>query len=81
MLQSEPILNPEWTQKPLEVWKKLGPLDFDKINEISPIDLTKDLVYQEKDTPSKKVFYQFKNGKREGLQREIHCLGDHQNQN
>ena len=62
MLESEPAVNPNWTQKPLETWRRLGPLDLNELNEVSPIDLSKDLVYEEIDLHGCKSFGQFKDG-------------------
>ena len=47
MMKSEPVLNPDGTQTPLEVWKKLGPLDLNEVHHNNPIDLSPDLVYRE----------------------------------
>ena len=75
MLESEPVMNPDWTQKPLETWRRLGPLDLNEVNEISPIDLSSDLVYQEEHAAYGKGFGQFKNGFAEGIFREVHSVG------
>ena len=47
MMNSEPILNQDWTQKPLEIWRRLGPLDLNEIHQNNPIDLSQDSVYKE----------------------------------
>ena len=47
MMNSEPVLNPDWTQTPLEVWRRLGPLDLNEVHQNSPIHLSQDLVYKE----------------------------------
>ena len=56
MMNSEPVLNPDWTQKPLEVWRTLGPLDLNEIHQNNPIDLYPDLVYKESEDNSGMVF-------------------------
>ena len=49
MLESEPQLNPNWSQKPLETWKKLKPLDLNQVHEINPIDTSQDLVFKKEE--------------------------------
>ena len=71
MLESEPIVNPEWSQKSLEVWKRLGPLDLNELNEMSPIDLDEDLIYQEKEYNNGYCHGQFKANQRHGISRIV----------
>ena len=56
---------------PLDTWRRLGPLDLNDINEIHPIDLSKELVYQERDISDGKVFGQYKDDNAEGIQRKV----------
>ena len=49
MLSSEPLLDPNKSQAPLETWKRLGQLDLNDLHEKNPIDLNKQLVYQEEE--------------------------------
>ena len=49
MMNSEPILNPDWTQTPLEIWKRLGPLDLNEVDQNNPTEFIPDLVYRERE--------------------------------
>ena len=57
MLESEPAVNPNWTQKPLETWRKIGYYDLNEIHKLSPIYFNQDLVIGEKEIYSD-AFYQ-----------------------
>ena len=76
MLESEPAVNPEMSQKSLEVWRRLGPLDLKELNEQHPIDLSEDLIYQEKDEFFCYVHGQYKANKRHGISRTVLTKGN-----
>ena len=72
MLESEPPLNPDWPQTPLDVWRRLGPLDLNEVHENNPIDLSQDLNYQEGEWNDSVEFGQFKENKPHGICRIVY---------
>ena len=80
MLESEPPVNPNGPQTPLDVWRRLGPLDLNEVHENNPIDLSQDLNYQEKEYSNGVAFGQFKKNKAHGICRLV-CTKDEEYMN
>ena len=76
LMKSEPVLNPDWTQTPLDLWKRLGPLDLNEVHENNPIDRNPDLVYLEKENDNGMNYGQYKGNKKHGIARRVSTRGD-----
>ena len=74
-MNSEPNLRPDWTQKPLDVWKRLGPLDLNELHQNNPIDLSSDLIYHDETEAHYSNYYGQKRGDRwYGIGRYVHTI-------